>query len=141
MKWFATTSAIIIVLAIGLGLYTSGSPATARKERADNSREMHLQDLYYDINAYYQVNNTLPASLEDMEKERTYAIPRDPVTGLAYGYTPKDSTSFELCATFFLASKEPYNRYYYPQDQYYPNFVEHEAGDVCFTAKIQEMQK
>ncbi len=147
MKVFAYISAVIVIVAIGLGLYHTGFPDSARKEKADNVRISDLEQLYYSVTEYYNQEEMLPETFEDIfltplqfsQSIRT----TDPETGEAYTYRRIDDTSFELCATFALANTAGAG-YYGPQmfDKYtMPPFRIHGAGNVCFTAKVAPIKK
>lgn len=131
---FGILATLVVVLAVGWGFYLVGSPAARRKEHFDKQRLEDLQtialaieSMVVDLNNQGQLKGPLPQTLaEAAERARNERLnPRDPETGEPYGYTVKDETTYELCATFSLE-----------RDSDSPVFWNHSAGRHCFTINV-----
>jgi hypothetical protein len=124
--------ALVAAVIVG-GLYVGGSPADQRVRRLDQTRVDDLRNLHYAVDSYYSANGHLPDSA-DVLKDPQYGMYRfaDPDTGAAYEYIVADTSNYQLCATFALASEmngdDPRFPKLYPLD---PNFS-HGAGRACF---------
>lgn len=131
---FSIVSSIVVVVAIVLGFALVGSPATTRLQRFDQQRLDDLQTIFREIQSLChdpdikdELKRPLPKSLDDLaELARFERINlTDPQTGLRYGYTVKDETTYELCATFSLA-----------RDADVEVFWNHPDGEHCFTVGV-----
>jgi hypothetical protein len=131
--FFAATT-VAVVLAVAWGFYLVGSPTTRRLERFDEQRLQDLQTIAREIHALVvdrederKLKQPLPRSLAEAANraldERLNA--RDPETGEPYGYTVKDDTTYEVCATFSRA-----------RDRDSPVFWNHPQGRHCFTINV-----
>jgi len=137
LLWGAASLILATVLS---GFVIIGSPSEQRMRRFDERRVSDLSTLQYQIIAYWSSKNDLPVGLEELNSAVTgYTPPVDPETGSSYEYSVKGENSFELCATFALAS-DPNDPsapdYYYG---YYGSKVEnwdHEAGRHCFSRTL-----
>ena len=110
-KIYAIVSLVVVVGLIITGFAIVGSPFTQRALRQDNQRISDLQTIQYQIvNFWQQKNQTLPATLADLEYPISGFInPADPETGAPYEYKSLGGRKFELCATFTLSSKSSNN--------------------------------
>ncbi len=132
--WAISVSAIMLAAVI-VGLVFSGSPEQARKMNADNSRVSLLSQINNSIDSYYQDKKSLPVALVDLQKQPTYYLSSvdDPITGYPIEYAVLTATSYQLCATFDLASPSDdrqNEQYYYPYDKI--GFWQHPAGRYCY---------
>lgn len=106
-----------------LGLITwsfaiMGSPVKQRAWRLDGTRVSDLQNIQGQIISYWQQKEKLPESLSELSNPiSNYYLPIDPESnqGRLYEYKITDKLSFELCATFTLATpvgptNQAYNR-------------------------------
>ncbi|MAG93006.1 MAG: hypothetical protein CMJ48_04585 [Planctomycetaceae bacterium] len=108
---FSVGSSVVVVAAVVWGFVLVGSPATTRLQRFDQQRlddlqtiVREIQSLCHDPDIKDKLKRPLPETLEELASlarhERIDAT--DPETGESYVYTIKDSTTYELCATFAL---------------------------------------
>lgn len=126
----AVSAVVILVLAaIGFGLYLSGSPAEARLRRLDERRVDDLRNLRTLADAYWTRERRLPASLSDLPP-RDSARFRDPVSGELYGYRVTGDSTYELCATFARPAEDGY----YAARAYW----RHEQGEHCYPLTAQK---
>ncbi|MEM6819426.1 MAG: hypothetical protein AAF578_11625 [Pseudomonadota bacterium] len=114
----ATAVSLVIISAIGAGLYLLGSPTDWRTYRIDQERVSDLRQLSYAIQRYQRANDSLPLSLDAVDQDQY----RDPETKAPYEYERVDDTTFRVCGTFAESSRinNEDNRWYHP------------AGRHCF---------
>jgi len=143
--------AVVVLASVVAAFFVTGSPQQRRDERADMQRVSDLQNIQSQIGSYYQSKQQLPASFADLTGAfGDNSLPKDPVTQKDYEYSAKspaqNSTAFELCADFSLASsaandpsmpapvyppgKSPYGQY---GDKW-----NHDAGHYCFERAIDK---
>ncbi len=114
----ATAVSLLIISAVGAGLYLLGSPADWRTYRIDQERVSDLRQLSYAIQRYRRDINKLPDSLDAAGLDNY----RDPETKAPYEYERVDDKTFRVCGTFAESSRinNEDNRWYHP------------AGRHCF---------
>lgn len=142
MKWrfhaiFAVGATIVVVLTVGWGFMLVGSPTTRWLERIDERRVKDLQIITREIESMVldqhnkgTLKSQLPKTLDEaIQRSRHEKLNvRDPVTRMPYGFTVKNETTFELCATF--ARK---------RDEDNQVFWNHPAGSHCFTINVLDI--
>lgn len=148
MKWFVGIITVVVAGAIVAGFFVMGSPKTERMRQFDEQRVGALQGIQSQVVFFWQQKGTLAASLDELRDPLGgWTAPRDPETGAAYEYRKTGDLSFELCATFALASTNDKTSVAYPPTRPYPveppfyggsNFGtwDHAAGRVCFSRTI-----
>ena len=141
LSLFLWGSAGAVLLAIIGGFFTAGSPLKARLYRFDEQRIADLQGLQYQIVEFWIQKQVLPDSLGALKNDLIgYLPPKDPETGLAYGYKSDKKLAFELCANFNLASYSALNigkeRIAMPYYETYPQNWDHKRGEKCFARVI-----
>jgi hypothetical protein len=113
---------LVVLGALGGGVYLIGPPADERARRFDMRRETDLQRLRLAANLYWTRNGRLPPTLEDLHKEAGTGIyARDPESGQPYTYTVKGNDAYELCADFTRESERR------------ADFWSHPAGRYCYS--------
>jgi hypothetical protein len=127
----SVTGVILLVVA---GIWVAGSPASARKERADELRLGRLSELHYQLESHVANHGSLPESLRELEGEFTslYDPRKDPVTGRAFEYRKLEERRYQVCAVFAAASDE--------DEPAYTDFnlsSTHGAGRDCFTRQVR----
>ena len=135
---FAGVVVVAVVSAVVYGLTLVGTPAQQRLIQFDERRVSDLQSITYNIDSYWQRNDSLPASLEDL-RDPLYSLNSfvDPKTGEPYEYRVTSDTAYELCATFETDSSE-YEGQALP---YFPggvSFWEHGIGRPCFSLEVRK---
>lgn len=133
-RYINWATGLLVVLTILSGFLIVGSPQEARMYRLDAQRVSDLQSLQYQVLYVYQQTEALPQSLAALNDPLSYyTVPLDPKTGEAYEYRATGVRSFELCATFDLASRVAPSGYTTPAR---PGAAEenwmHAAGTHCF---------
>lgn len=132
-KMIGGAVALVVLVAIVGGFFIIGSPNTQRLYKLDEQKTSDLQTIQWQIVSYWQQKETLPDTLDLLEDPlKGYANPVDPQTGESYVYTMTGPLSFDLCATFNLASRVDQPQYTYPANESW----QHEEGEVCFSRTI-----
>ena len=92
---------VVVVLTIGYAIYLTGTPGQQRDVRLDERRVSDLRDISRNIDTYLELNNAMPASLEELKGPRFYVDSiEDPETGSRYDYKVLEGDRYELCAVF-----------------------------------------
>jgi hypothetical protein len=119
---------LVVAAAVTSGIVIIGSPIEERIRRLDARRVDDLQRLSRSVDVYHARHKRVPASLEELSTEPGLGdIPRDPVTGAAYGYRSSGERNYELCATFDRDTAGVRTA----------DFWSHGAGAQCFTQEIR----
>ena len=140
----AAISLVILAAVIG-GLYVAGSPKTQRMTKLDDQRVQDLQTISNAIDYYTTNNNVLPKDIAIAQIAQNGNLgpsqPLDPETKKPYEYRAVTGLTYELCATFALASDGknpmygPYSAPMYPGPlgTSKPRYWNHGAGLICFS--------
>lgn len=124
---------IVVVGSIVAGFIIVGSPATARAQKFDQQRINDLQGIQYNVINYWQMNQKLPPTFNDLHQSIL-----DPETAQPYEYRTTGAMSFELCAVF-----DADGAHVNPHDgRAYPEIVSwyHTKGRYCFPYTIDPLQ-
>lgn len=99
-RMFAGCAGLTMVLTLGFGFWSTGSPSSVRVLSEDNRRVRDLYNLTVQIgNKRYGGLQGPPASLADV------ALPaKDPFTGVPYEYRRLGGDRYQVCAEFRAAS-------------------------------------
>ena len=143
---------VLVLAAIVSGFLIVGSPAKQRAARFDAQRVNDLTNIQWQIVNVWQQKGALPADLSGLTDSISgFTAPTDPATHAPYQYVRKTATSFQLCATFALASTDAsgrgaYGGYYDGVGMSYPSSGgligadadswAHAAGNACFDRTI-----
>jgi hypothetical protein len=125
----------VMAVAIGVGLFLSGSPTQERMRRFDDQRVNDMQQIASGIDQYYlNVEPKLPPSLEALTGRREIYVNsiKDPKTNATYGYNPLTATTYQLCATFETDSASNPNLAANPGN----TFWLHGVGLKCFDLEV-----
>ena len=124
----------VVILAVVYGIFLAGSPTTQRSLQSDQMRASNLQQISFAIDEYWERNQKLPETLEELQDSRYYFVDSivDPITKEAYEYQMLAEKQYELCATFDLASRDNRTLLRAPSKVW-----EHETGRTCFEFEIQ----
>jgi hypothetical protein len=120
---------VVVTAAVTTGIVIIGSPTEERTRRLDARRVEDLQRLSRSVEVYHSRHKRVPETLEELSKEPGLAsIPRDPLTGQAYGYRTFNARSYELCGTFDRETSGARSA----------DFWSHGAGTQCFSLEIKD---
>ncbi|WP_158885429.1 hypothetical protein [Rhodanobacter sp. L36] len=96
-------ASVVMLAAIGAGLFVLGTPAHQRALRIDEQRTSSLRALSFAIGNYWSQHKTLPPDLHEVSQDA--ALAKDPMTGVPYAYVPGTANNYRLCAVFDSASE------------------------------------
>lgn len=145
--------AVLAVVSIASGFFIVGTPAQARLARFDEQKVNDLQNIQSQVVYYWQAKQKLPAAIADLNNPLLYGpLPVDAQTGESYVYKATGTLSFQLCATFNVASRglpaQAGNQNIYSEtralapmpagvkDMPMQDNWQHGAGKVCFDRTI-----
>ncbi len=149
-KIIAGLGIVIVIAAIIGGFLIVGSPGTQRALRFDAERSSDLQNIQWQVINHWQRVGKLPTNLDELKDDLSgQVIPTDPDTEAPYEYSVKNTTTFEICATFSRPSQDLEGRGEYygggfggvmvsrPYPYYDDNETwKHEEGRTCFEREI-----
>lgn len=140
-KALAGAVTVLVAVFIVYGIVLSGTPGQQRAFQFDQRRVSDLQQISYSVDAYWQNNEKLPASFEDL-KNQPYFIQSivDPKTQVAYEYRILGDKSYELCAVFETDSSQTAARFK-TLIPFSEQPWEHAIGRTCFAREAQEIRK
>ena len=132
-KALALIVTLCVVAAIAYGIFSIGTPGKQRAVQLDQRRVSDLQQISYAVDAYWQRNNALPKSFDDLKNQQNYYIQsiNDPKTGEPYEYQTFGEKSYKLCAIFESDSSQHAARFKAPIS-FSEQQWNHGAGRVCF---------
>ncbi len=133
-------TSIIVVLSIVVGFFHTESPKMVREQRLDEQQVVDLQNMQWRIAEQYRINGVLPESLASVYTD--VSIPTPPEDREPYEYNVTSSSSFELCAFFKNATKNPSEYSYYASETdiiLNANNWDHAQGRVCFERFVQNV--
>lgn len=101
-----TIIALLVVGVIVLTIIANGSPFDLRNKALDQRRVNDFMNLSSQINSYYNTNNKLPASLNNLNDTYYKNSLKDPETNKLYDYTIVSGEAYKLCTTFSTAGDQ-----------------------------------
>tara|TARA_Y100000310_G_C20411763_1_gene682361 strand:+ start:369 stop:824 length:456 start_codon:yes stop_codon:yes gene_type:complete len=129
---FVAVVSIAVVASIIYGFVLIGSPAGQRLVKFDQTREGDLQNIAFAIDAYWERNDQIPESLEDLKSPLFHVRSiTDPKTGVEYEYRALTDVSYELCAVFETESSQAARPIPFSAQTW-----EHGIGKVCFENEV-----
>jgi hypothetical protein len=133
----------VIVLAVGYGLTTVGSPGSQRLIQFDERRVSDLQSITFAIDSYWEQNGALPQQLEDLRGTRTFVRSIvDPKSIEPYEYVILTDTSYQVCAVFETDSKNQQDpRIAVKPVPFSESIWNHGVGRACFEREAQQVIK
>jgi hypothetical protein len=125
---------VIILGSIIWGFSVLGSPRTQQLLKYDEQKVTDIENLYGQVENYYQIHATLPVSLSDVGY---YTVLTDPQSKQPYEYIKTNETQYQLCAEFNKASSDT-NNLQEPSASLYGGQANwnHPAGHFCFTESV-----
>lgn len=127
---------IVVALTIATGFTLIGSPVNQQLLRYDETRYNDMQQVKYRIESYYQANNKLPASLQDLNYSGMSL--NDPQTGKPYTYTIISEDKYTIC-TDFSTNAEEFKKY--SNSTYFDTPITHMKGHSCIPFFISQNLK
>jgi hypothetical protein len=128
---------MLTIIAVVYGFTIIPSPFKAREIAYDHKRVVDLGQIQSAIDTYYQNNNKLPNSLNDLPKtsDSITLEKADPQTQQPYEYHITNPTSYKLCANFTTDTTNEDSNYYdtnNPDYSTYSSDFTHAIGHKCF---------
>jgi hypothetical protein len=110
LRVFACFVILLILTAIGGGLYLSGSPGKERARQFDNRRLNDLQQISVAVDSFYEKTSRLPDNLDVLSAaggQFGYLPTKitDPMPDRGYEYIVMNEADYQLCAIFDLPSE------------------------------------
>jgi hypothetical protein len=142
LRIFTGVVTFCMVLAVLYGLFLVGTPAQQRLLQFDERRVSDLQSITFAIDSYWERNENLPQTLEDLHNPLYYMQSVvDPKTGIPYEYRIVSSTGYELCAVFETDSSQTETSRLpvaFPKEN---SFWHHKVGRTCFSIEVRQPAK
>ena len=128
---------LLVVACLGYSIFLLGTPGEQRSLRFDEQRISDLRNISRNVELYWEVNQQLPESLDDMSGQR-YSIHsiHDPESNEAYEYQVTEEAGYGLCAVFSTDSAELRNADRSFSDQAWG----HGIGRTCFQLEAQSQK-
>ncbi|GAB2653352.1 hypothetical protein [Arenimonas aestuarii] len=128
-RGLALAAIVVVVAALAMGLWASGSPGTQREFRLDERRVTDLQGIVAAIGRHYELHRALPPDLDALAAAPGSRLSTsDPVTGTAYDYEIVGARRYRVCASFAHDTAEETFRMAAPWW--------HGAGRHCFEQRV-----
>lgn len=139
---FGSIAVVLVLISLILGFGNTSTPSEVREEKLDQTQIADLQNIQWQIQDYLVVNDTLPATLDDLTNTK---LPTAPENRPAYRYEVTEN-GFNLCATFATDSKTDEYLYARPLPVMReetpsianPNNWDHGKGEVCFERVVKQ---
>ena len=135
-----TVATLVVVGLIVAGLFAVGSPATARKLKADQERRNRISQLHFVLASHVRNEDSLPDNLDEVEEAALrqagsgFDARKDPESGEFFEYRKLSDRRYGICATFRLSSDDRRGESYGP----YAGEVSHKAGRKCYERALSD---
>ncbi|NCU41227.1 MAG: hypothetical protein EOM19_00715 [Candidatus Moranbacteria bacterium] len=143
---FSSSVLALILVAIIMGFFATGSPQTERMRRLDSQRSGDLSSLSSCIEDYANRYKKFPENILALQEASSFrhcsSSIKDPETGEFYEYSIKEEPKnvegegvYELCASFSLVSDDALvgsDYRYNTSDLWY----KHGSGRTCFSQRV-----
>jgi len=138
---YATAATIVIIATLIAAVVQIPNPAMVREMKVDNEVVSALQNIHWQIQDYYQQNQSLPENIDaaygEFDRQPTF-----PETA-SYTYSVESDTTYKLCTTFNHDSNQ-LDHEYYPRMMgenvvdWRNNNWDFKAGEWCFERVVEE---
>ena len=140
---FAAAACVLIVAVLVSALAYIPNPAKVRAMTLDNQMVGDLQNIYWQIQDYYQMNKALPTDLKTLFGE--FDLPTAPDDREDYTYTiiDQEESRYQLCATFAYDHNDVSSNYRPMDGMMESNWRgkynwDYKAGEWCFDRTIDK---
>lgn len=139
---YAGVTAVVVLAVIVIGFMRIETPTEVREMNIDNQQVSDLQNIQAHIEAYVQINGTLPNDLDEVFEG--ISAPAASEGRSAYRYERINAQSFRLCAEFSkessLNERMMYPDYSYAKEmRITPTSWEHGAGQWCYERVVNPL--
>ncbi|MBT6691599.1 hypothetical protein HOB10_04680 [Candidatus Parcubacteria bacterium] len=136
IKVYFYASLLVILVAFVSSWFIVESPAETRKRKSDQNIISDFYTIDSSLSNYYQKNDVLPQSLDDLDMDKYSRLDLDdltnPFTDKKYEYKVISEDEYEVCTDFQTSNKEEeYDRY--KDDQW-----QHEVGYQCIGQRVMD---
>ncbi len=132
VKIYFWATLALVVSAFVSALFIVETPTEARNRRIDERIITNFYNIESSINSYYNTNQKLPVSLNDLKKESVVSDSLiDPGTREMFEYLPGNGMDYQLCANFRTDNKNSRDAAY----QYLDENKRHFQGRQCLDFK------
>lgn len=132
VKIYFWATLALVVSAFVSALFIVETPTEARNRRIDERIITNFYNIESSINSYYNTNQKLPVSLNDLKKESVVSDSLiDPGTREMFEYLPGNGMDYQLCANFRTDNKNSRDAAY----QYLDENKRHLQGRQCLDFK------
>ena len=129
LQGVVVAAVLVVVATLGYSIYLVGTPGQQREVRLDEQRVDDLRNISSNIDRYLELNEEMPASLQDMKEPRfSVRSVTDPETDVPYDYRVIEGNSYELCAIFSTDSAERRDE----RRRFSERAWDHGTGLTCF---------
>lgn len=133
---FFIASLLLVVFALGLAIVHMESPQTTRDKKIDENTLRDFDTINMNMNMYYNNNDKLPESLEELKGDSNLnSYPGNVVSLEEVEYNKLSDTEYELCADFKTSNLDNENT----NLRYGSNRL-HDSGYQCLEQEIQVMK-
>lgn len=130
-KIWRIVALVAVIGSIILGFTVLGSPATQRLMKYDDAKVVDLQNINNEVQNYYSMKGSLPATLSDLANGNYYIVQTDSQTNKPYEYKKTGDLAYSLCAEFNKTSPEASQANTYMRPIGYISWT-HPVGNYCF---------
>lgn len=147
LRVFVISTILVIIATLGTGLYLSGSPAKERLRRLDEQHIQTLQQVTYAIDTFTNTRGRVPTRIDELWEPSSSLYP-EITLGMTdsipdFSYRTSATSSYELCASFNLATEQSSD--FGAQPSYVdPTLFQswnHGAGLTCFPRTVRPILK
>lgn len=136
-KIWGASAALLVATSLIVGFFHIETPAEVREIRLDNQQVSDLQDMQWRIEEYYRIEGSLPSNISMVYEGMR--VPTAPSGREEYSYLVTGNDTYQLCATFVVASSNDATvRPSYPKDNY---SWDHPAGKKCFDRRVESLDR
>ncbi|GEM_PF-6879796 len=127
----------LVFSAVLYGFISGGSPFEIRNQKMDQAQITKIQSLSTIIDQYFQVNQRLPQTLNDIfnnDQSKNY----DLQTNNSFEYIKNGDFSYNICTNFSSdAPKQDASRYSYYNDSINQKYSNYKKGRYCFEYPVK----
>ena len=107
LKIFTGVVVVVVIVAVGYGIFLVGSPGLQRTIKFDERRVSDLRGIASALDIYWDRNEALPESLNALQGPQYHVRSiEDPETKEPYEFRLIEENRYELCAAFSNDSSE-----------------------------------
>lgn len=133
---YGLTAAVLIGVTCVAAVAYIPSPSEVRERKEDAQTIMHLQQIVWDIQTYYDIEG-FPENLTQVYSQTAISL-IPPAQYETYIFERTGEASYKLCANFNSTSVSGNETQYLYKDPYNEQNWEHKSGEWCFGRTVYE---